>query len=391
MNIVTITTGYPHKSEPNNGIFVKRTVEALRFRGHDVSVIKPVPISRVLAGWVKSKSIEQVKSDDASVELPIYFGLPLRLTGIQSWAVHFNENQQLNAIKRGSFNSFNRLSDTVIYSHFYSSVRLALKACPGMPVVGILGDSSPWVYDQIYGENWPETLLSCAAVVAVSKAGYDYYLKRCLALRDILHLVPNGVDVSLFKPQNKSSCRSQLGINNETKLAVFVGGFEGRKGPLRALDAARKVGCKVAFLGRGGQLPEGSEVIVAKSVQQEELLLWLGAADCFVLPSLSEGRSNAILEAMACGVPVVVSDLPFNTEFVSPECGALVDPYSSDSIAQGLRKVLDKKNSLMMGREARKIAEGLSYEERIHSLETVFQNAANGLAHKGNRPHELKS
>jgi len=374
MRIIAITTNFPYRLEPWNGVFVKNTVEALRFRGHDVSVIKPVPISRVLAGWVKSKSIQQVKSDDASVELPIYFGLPLRLTGIQSWAVQWNEKKKLKSIKRVLSNSFNLLSDTVIYSHFYSSIRLALKACPGIPVVGILGESDPWDYDQIYGASWLEILLSCAAVVPVSKAGYDYYLKRCPALKDRLYCVPNGVDVNFFKPQNKSSCRSQLGINNETKLAVFVGGFEERKGPLKVLDAVRKAGCKVAFFGRGGQVPRGPEVVVAKSVQQDELLLWLGAADCFILPSLSEGRSNAILEAMACGVPVVVSDLPFNTEFVSPECGALVDPYSSDSIAQGLEKVLDPKNALMMGREARRIAEELSYEARIQTLEKIFQN-----------------
>ena len=382
MNIITITTAYPYQSEPYNGVFVKKTVEALRVRWHDVSVIKPVPISRIFAGWVKSKAIQRVKSDDPSVTLPVYFGLPLRLTGIHPWAVQWNENKQLKSIKRVLSNSFNLLPDTVIYSHFYSSIRLALKACPGIPVVGILGESSPWIYDQMYGENWPETLLSCTAVVAVSKAGYDYYLERCPALRDILHCVPNGVDISLFEPQDNSICRSQLGIANETKLAVFVGGFEERKGPLRVLEAARKAGCKVAFLGRGDQEPKGSEVVVAKSVQQDELLLWLGAADCFVLPSLSEGRSNAILEAMACGVPVVVSDLPFNTEFVTPSCGALVDPYNTDSIAQGLEKVLDPKNALMIGREARRIAEGLSYEARIQSLEKIFQNITYTSSHK---------
>lgn len=381
MNIITLTTGYPYQAESYNGIFVKRTVEALRSRGHIVSVIKPIPISRILADWIKSKAIQCVKSDDASVTFPVYFGLPLRLTGIHSWAVHWNEKKQIKAIKRVASRSFDLQSETVIYSHFYSGIRLALKTYPGIPVVGILGESSPWDYDDIYGASWPETLLSCAAVVAVSKAGYDYYLERCPGLKDILHCVPNGVDISLFKPQDRSICRSQLGIANETKLAVFVGGFEERKGPLKVLDAIRKAGCKVAFLGRGDQVPKGSEVVVAKSVQQDELLLWLGAADCFVLPSLAEGRSNATLEAMACGVPVVVSDLPFNTEFVTRSCGALVDPYCTDSIAQGLEKVFDPKNALIMGREARRIAEGLSNESRIQFLEKIFQNVTDACSH----------
>jgi len=375
MNIITITTGYPYQSEPFNGIFVKKTVEALRARGHFISVIKPVPISRILSGWIKSKSIQSLKSADPYVKFPVYFRLPLRLTGTKPWIIRFNEAQQLKVVKRWVRHLSNFSKDSIIYSHFYSSIRLALKACPGVPVVGILGESDPWDYDQIYGASWPETLLSCAAVVAVSKAGYDYYLERCPGLKDKLHCVPNGVDTSLFKPQDKSSCRSRLGIANETKLAVFVGGFEERKGPLRVLDAARKVGCKVAFLGKGEQVPKGSEVVVAKSVQQDELLLWLGAADCFVLPSLSEGRSNAILEALACGVPVVVSNLSFNTEFVTPSCGSLIDPHSIDSIAQGLEKVLDQKNAFLMRTEARKIAEGLSYHGRIQLLERIFKNS----------------
>jgi teichuronic acid biosynthesis glycosyltransferase TuaC len=375
MNILTITENYPYQAEPYNGIFVKKTVDALRSLEHKITVIKPISMSRIIASWVNSMAIKPIESGESSVIHPVYFGLPLRYFGKHSWVVRFNESRQLNAIK--NFRSIvpESQSDTVIYSHFYPSIRLASKSYPEYPIVSILGESSPWLYDKIYGLSWPDKLLSCAAVVAVSKTGYDYYLERCPDIKDRIHCVPNGVDISYFKPQDKSICRQKLGINSETKLAVFVGGFDERKGPLRVLEAVRKFGCKVAFLGRGGQVPEGVEVIVAKSVQHDELLYWLGAADCFILPSLSEGRSNAILEAMACGVPVVVSNLPFNAEFVTPACGALVDPLSTDSIAQGLEKVFDKTNAQIMRREARRIAEGLSYETRIHSLETIFRNA----------------
>ncbi len=379
MKILTLTTSYPYSLESYNGIFIEKTVQALRDRGHDVSVIRPLSLSRILANWIISRAVQRIHTDDSSVALPIYPGLPLRVTGLRSWAVRWNEGKQLSAIKRAALGSGKVQNNTLIYAHFYSSIRIALKAYPGIPVVGVLGESDPWDYEKIYGSSWTQILLSCAAVVAVSRAGYDYYLDRCPELRDRLYCVPNGVDLNKFKPQDKSSCRTQLGINNEKKLAVFVGSFEERKGPMRVLDAARKAGFCVAFLGKGPQIPQGPEVVAAKSVEQDELLLWLGAADCFVLPSLSEGRSNAILEALSSGVPVVISDLPFNTEFVTPGCGALVNGTSSESIANGLTKVCDEKNVRSMRQEARRVAEGLSYEDRVLRLEAIFQKAANGL------------
>lgn len=382
MNILTITSNYPYSLDSFGGIFVKKTVQAFRDRGHNVFVIKPLSLSRILIDWIVLKAPWKIYSDDSLVALPIYPGLPLSVTGFRSWAIRWNESRQWPVIKHAASNFRKKENYDLIYAHFYINIRLALKVYPEIPVVGILGESDPWDYDKIYGPSWIQTLLSCAAVVAVSRAGYNYYLERCPELRDRLYCVPNGVDLNTFKPQNKFSCRAQLGINNDTKLAVFVGGFEDRKGPFKVLEAARKAGFCVAFLGKGSKVPRGPVVVAAKSVEQDELLLWLGAADCFVLPSLSEGRSNAVLEALACGVPVVVSNLPFNTEFVTHECGALVDPTSSDSIALGLEKVSDQNNALMMRREARNVAEGLSYDARMLNLEAIFINASSYLVNK---------
>ena len=320
----------------------------------------------------KSCSIKKIYSDDPSVCLPSYFGLPLQVTGI-NWVRKWNENQQRLAISRAYPVAAKPSNNFVIYAHFFSGIRMALNSYPGIPVMGVLGDSSPWIYDQMYGSSWFKTLLSCRAVVAVSKTAYNFYLNRCPKLKDRLYYVPNGVDLNTFKPQDKLRCRTKLGIEKKVKLAVFVGGFEERKGPLRVLLAARKADYKVAFLGQGRQVPKGPEVLVTRTVGQNELLKWLGAADCFVLPSLAEGRSNAILEAMACGVPVVVSNLPFNTEFVTEKCGALVNPEDPNSIADGLKETCEKKNSLIMRLEARKIAESFSQTIRIKKLEKILK------------------
>jgi len=381
MNILTVTTNYPYMLEPCNGIFVRKTVLALRAKSHRVFVIKPVPAVRYLLNSLRSWTLKPTLSHDAFLKLPIYFGLPLRFTGFRSWALKWNESQQVKAVIRAASTLGKIPPSTIIYAHFLPSARLALSAFPCIPVVAILGESDPWYYDEYYGSSWLETLLSCSAVIAVSENGYNYYLERCPALKDRLHFVPNGVDLNLFQPQDKLECRARLGISSEIKLAVFVGGFEDRKGPLRVLEAARRADFKVAFLGRGEQEPLGPEVLVSKSVDQDELVRWLGAADCFVLPSLSEGRSNAVLEAMACGVPVVVSNLPFNTEFVTSKCGALVDGTCPDSIAYGLKSVINEQHSHSMRLEARKVAECFSYESRIDNVEAILETSIDSASH----------
>jgi glycosyltransferase involved in cell wall biosynthesis len=75
-------------------------------------------------------------------------------------------------------------------------------------------------------------------------------------------------------------------------------------------------------------------------VTHEEMPLWLCAADVFVLPSLAEGMANVIVEAMCCGLPLVVADRPFNREYLTDECAIFVDPLDPDAIAKGIRECI---------------------------------------------------
>jgi glycosyltransferase involved in cell wall biosynthesis len=375
VKVLAITVNYPTPYTPTAGVFVRNVLDALRERDVDVEVVSPVTWSSVLRSRLSNLR-------PAAAPLPVslsprFLALPLSVTGVRPWAVAWNESRLTQAVQRAvRDHRMLRTGDTVIYAHFVQSARAALRACPGVPVVAAIGESDPWLYDEMFGHSWLDDLEACTAVVTVSRAGYDYLLRRRPALGSRLYCIPNGVDTAFFRPQSRADCRARLGLPEELRLAVFVGTFEERKGPRRVLNAARKAGCQVAFLGSGPQAPVGPEVVVAKPVSRDELIYWLGAADCFVLPSRSEGRSNAILEALACGVPVVVSDRPFNTEFVTPACGALVNPDSPADIARGMRHIMDAGHAPAMRRAARAVAEGLSLVERARRLEGTLAHAA---------------
>jgi glycosyltransferase involved in cell wall biosynthesis len=153
-------------------------------------------------------------------------------------------------------------------------------------------------------------------------------------------------------------------------IAVFVGHFIDRKGPLRVLDALARVdGAKGVFLGRGPQVPSGPTVLHAGPVLNLELPAWLSASDVFVLPSLAEGLANVTVEAMACGLPLVVSDRPFNRDFLTENEAVFVDPESVSSVADGLRAVLEcERRRRELGAAALSRSRAFSLQERVGGI-----------------------
>lgn len=109
----------------------------------------------------------------------------------------------------------------------------------------------------------------------------------------------------------------------------------------------------------------GGHVLFAGVVENAKVPDWLAACDVFVLPSLNEGRSNAVIEALACGLPVVVSDRSFNREFLREDFAVFVDPMNPDAIGSGIQFVLnDQARYTLMSKNARRAAESYSLADR---------------------------
>lgn len=178
-------------------------------------------------------------------------------------------------------------------------------------------------------------------------------------------LVSNGVDTQRYTPQashRDAALRAQLGLDG-TPLLLAVGGVEPRKntlGILRALVRLRRVYPQAQLVIAGG-----ASVLDHAAYQQQFQLEWQAAglpagalrilgqvadadmpalfrcADALVFPSLKEGFGLVVLEAMASGVPVVVSRLAPFTEYLDGDCCAWVDPQDPAAIAAGIAHALD--------------------------------------------------
>jgi glycosyltransferase involved in cell wall biosynthesis len=159
----------------------------------------------------------------------------------------------------------------------------------------------------------------------------------------------NGVDLELFRPTEREAARSRLGIHRTTLLSV------GNLIPLKGHDLVvqalpRLPETDLIIIGDGPErralealaieVGVRDRVRFVKALAQEELPNYYGAADGLVLASSREGWANVLLESMACGTPVVASNIGGNPEVVSaPEGGVLMTERTPEGVAQAVQRL----------------------------------------------------
>ncbi len=190
------------------------------------------------------------------------------------------------------------------------------------------------------------------AVVAVAQAVREHMLRRCGPLRNEIQVIPNGVDVpelTVTSPA-RETLRSAWNIPDD----AFVFGSVGRLAPVKdfgmAIDAIGRLAAQglPAHFVLVGSGPEGQRLAqqVAEANldayvhfvgPQVDVAAWLAVMDAYVNVSLNEGMSQSVLEAMAFGLPVLVTDVGDSQLIVGgePACGVVVQPGSLDSVTKG--------------------------------------------------------
>jgi glycosyltransferase involved in cell wall biosynthesis len=202
------------------------------------------------------------------------------------------------------------------------------------------------------------------AIVVLNSAVHDY-VRRVPGSDSNIHWIPNGVDTYLFSPvsgEEKIFIRKRLGLPVGKKVATFVGRLVPRKGPQLVVQAVRPdMGIHVVVVGNGSipcreQVP-APHVTIWPAQPREKIPDILRASDVLVLPSIGEGFPLIAQEAMACAVPVILSNDPSYKDYVDSSCAKLVSP-TVEGVREGLSEMLGSKQNLeRAGRSARKLAE----------------------------------
>jgi len=206
-------------------------------------------------------------------------------------------------------------------------------------------------------------------------------------------VVGNGVSLEVFRREDQAAARARLGLPHAAPVLVSVGGLVERKGFHRVIELLPQLRERhpgLRYLVVGGPSPEGDwgprlrdqvsqlgleECVVFCGPRPPAELRWLlSAADVFVLATSNEGWANVFLEAMACGLPVVTTDVGGNTEVVCREELGVVVPFGD---ARLLRAAIERALSTPWNRERiMAYANENAWETRVRVLVDEFRRIA---------------
>ena len=374
--ITCIAPAFPTPWIPEQGAFLSNIADVMSDEGIDVQVVAPTSMARQLRERVRTGAQKTALTLNYSVVRPSLFELPLRVVGANRVTRRINERLFRRAVERGLAACPRPV--TVVYGHFWLGAYAAQRWCRarGIPYFAELQESGIRGFLNPNGD--PEelrVLWEAKGIVSVSRDNERFLAEVGLAPSTRVRYLPNGFDRRRIRPLERAECRRALGLPADGWIAAFAGSFIERKGSLRVLAALKHLqGVKGVFLGRGPQWPSGERVLHAGPVLNSDLPRWLSAADVFVLPSLAEGLANVTVEAMGCGLPLVVSDRPFNRDFLTEREAVFVDPESVSSIADGLAAVLhDDARRQALGINALARSVDFTLQERVQRIkEFVF-------------------
>lgn len=389
MNILTFTTLYPSDSQPNHGLFVEHRIRHVAASGQaTIRVLAPVawfPSTDPRFGnyAALARTPRHAQRHGLIIDHPRYPLIPkigMNLTPFTMAAAMIHPLQKI--IDEG-------FDFQLIDAHFLY---------PDGVAAALLGQ---WFHKPVVmtGRGTDITLIpqypiprrmirwACkrsAAVITVCQA-----LKHALIPLGIpdqqIRVLPNGVDLELFQPHDRTMARRELGVDGMTLLSV--GHLVQRKGhdiPIRALTQLPNT--RLIIAGGGGTFEDDAEATLkqlaqdlgvahrvhfAGAVPQTRLPLYYSAADILVLASAREGWANVLLEAMACGLPVIASSVWGTPEVVTaPEAGVLMTERS----VAGLLDAYARLTGAMPQRPlTRRYAEQFSWDKTTQGQIQLFQ------------------
>lgn len=355
--LLSLSTIYPNPAAPRFGTFVARSLEALAARGDwHVTVINPIGVPPVAFGKYRGLAAAAVNGTENGVEVhrPVYTLIP-RLGARINPAVIARKVLPL-AERLHRDHPFDLADAQFFYPDGPAAAWLAERLGLPLAIKARGSDIAYWGARDFAADQILDAARRAAGLLAVSEA-----LARDMATmgmeRGKIAVHYTGLDRDRFRPLGHSGLRARLGealrltLYENRPLLATIGALIARKGQDLAIGAlAALPDAQLLLIGKGedeahlrrlaADLRVADRVHFVGSVDHDLLPLILSAADAMVLPTRSEGLANAWVEALACGTPVVTTDVGGARELVrSPEAGVLVE-RNAEAVAAGVRHVL---------------------------------------------------
>ena len=385
------STLYPSSTRPGHGIFVEtRLRELLRTGEVETRVLAPVPwFPSTAARWggYAAMAATPLRETHNGIDVlhPRYLVLPKVGMTVAPALLAAASIGPLRRLIREGFDF-----DVIDAHYFYpDGVAAAMLAhLVGKPLAITARGSDLNLIPQ---HALPRRMIQWAARRADASIGVCAALVDVLRGWDIdparLHVMRNGVDLQRFRPLPQGQARRELGLVGSPVL-LSVGNLLELKGHHLVIDALQALAtqypaARLVIVGHGPERHHlqqhardrgvSNRVTFAGAVPNDELARWYSAADALVLASSREGWPNVLLEAMACGTPVVATSVGGTAEVVVGLVGVLASERSGTSLATALRGLLGAPPPRTT---VRAYAEGFGWEPTSRAQLHLFRQLA---------------
>lgn len=361
MRVLILSHMFPNFCDPVAGMFVMEQAKSLRAAGIETVVVSPTPWAphalRFLSSVRKHMDMPQHENVEGFfVEHPRYPTLPkarsFALSGFLLWLSCRRSIRRYLAHSR-----IDLIHAHTIMPDGFGAVLLGREF--HLPVVCTVHGSDVKIYpyeQRAVGWATRFALRRVDHLIAVSEN-----LKQCtlkLSGPREIHVANNGADPEIFRYRSQNECRTQLGLPEGRKIISFAGYLRPDKAVHLLLDAFVKLKNKDALLCLVGDGPMRSQLtekakqlgisqscIFAGAQSHDRISLWMGASDCLVLCSVSEGLPTVLPEAMLCHVPVIATPVGGVPEIVRDgETGLFVTPGQSTELSHAIDRILSDKS-----------------------------------------------
>lgn len=389
--VLVLSSLFPHAGAPGAGLFVRERMFRVA-RQVPLTVVSPQPWfpgQGLIRRWrphFRLPAARRETQQDIAVYLPRYVSLPGVAKSLDGLLMALGCLPLLRQLKKDV--GFDLIDAHFGYPDGYAAGLLGRWL--GVPVtVTLRGSESRQAQTPALRRRLAATIVRAGRLITVS-ASLRQLAIELGAPEAKVEVIGNGVDAVRFSPQPQAQARQALGIAADAPVLIGVGTLVERKGFQRVIEllpALRQRHPGLVYLIVGGAGPEGDmsaalrAQVAALGLEQavrflgplapNQLSLPLSAADAFVLATRNEGWANVLLEAMACGLPVVTTDVGGNAEVVcGPQLGRIV-PFGD---AAALQCAIDEVLSAPWDRAAiRRYAQDNAWDGRIERLVRVFE------------------
>ena len=390
--LLVFSSLFPSSKSPNAGVFIRERM--FRVGKHiPIIVVSPIPwfpLQSIIRCWrphFRPQPDPHEVQEGVEVYFPRFLSIPGILKTCDGFFMALGSLTTLIKLRK----EFNIIDAHFAYPDGYAATLLGkwLK----IPVtITLRGTEVPLSKMSGRKTRMLAALKNATRVFSVSNSLKQHVISLGAEI-DKIRVIGNGIDVVKFCPLDKSITRVELNIPEDAKVLVSVGGLVDRKGFHRVIEVLPTLVANypnLIYLVIGSDSPEGNirerleqQVKMLKleanvrflgAYPSEQLKLPLSAADIFVLATANEGWANVFLEAMACGLPVITTEVGGNKEVVNDFRLGTVVPFGNseallEALMQGLEAAWDKELIIQYAREN-------SWDTRVKVLVEEFQHIA---------------